>query len=72
MKSNSVNLGFSLEQWLNHIKSRHTTNDKMRTELSSVLSEDISKIIHNIFSPDSLVMKNLKSSGGNHEVHSHE
>ena len=72
MKNNSVNLGFNLEQWLNHIKSRHTTNDKMRTELSSFLSEDISRIIHKIFSPDSLVVKNLKSSGGSHEVHSHE
>lgn len=72
MKSNSVNLGFSLEQWLSHIKNRHTPNDKMRTELSSVLSEDIRATIHKIFSPDSLVMKNLKTSGGSHEVHSHE
>ncbi len=72
MKNNSVNIGFTLEQWLNHIKSKHPTNDKMRTELSSLLSQDISKIIHKIFSPDSLVVKNLKSSGGSHEVHSHE
>ena len=72
MKNNSVNLGFNLEQWLNHIKSRHTANDKMGTELSSLLSEDISRIIHKIFSPDSMVVKNLKSSGGSHEVHSHE
>ena len=72
MKNNSVNIGISLEQWLNHIKSKHTTNDKMRTELSSLLSEDISRIIHKIFSPDSMVVKNLKLSGGSHEVHSHE
>ncbi len=72
MKNNSVNIGFTLEQWLSQIKSKHSTNDKMRTELSSLLSQDISKIIHNIFSPDSMVVKNLKSSGGSHEVHSHE
>lgn len=72
MKDNSVNIGFNLEQWLNHIKSKHTTNDKMTKELSSVLSEDIGKLIHKIFSLDSLVIKNLKSSGGSHEVYSHE
>lgn len=72
MKDNSINIGFNLEQWLNHIKSRHTTNDKISKELSSALSKDIGELIHKIFSPDSLVIKNLKSSGGSHEVHSHE
>ena len=71
MKNNYINPGFNLEQWLDHIKSRHTSNDKTTKELSSVVSEDIGKLIHNIFSLDSLVIKNLKSSGGSHEVHSH-
>lgn len=72
MENNFINLGFNLEHWFSHIKSRHTANEKMRTELSSALSEDMSKVIHKIFSPDSMIIKNLKAWGGNHEVHSHE
>ncbi len=63
MKNNSINLGFTAEEWQSHMKTAFEFSSKAKTELSSFLKSDIANAIHRIFSPDSSVVKNLKAEG---------
>jgi diadenosine tetraphosphate (Ap4A) HIT family hydrolase len=71
MKNNSINLGFTSEQWQNHMRQAFQLSEKASSELSSALKENMTSLIQSIFSPDSAVIMNLKSTGGTNEVHSH-
>lgn len=64
MKNNSINLGFTAEQWQSHMRTAFELSGKAKSELSAFLKSDIANAIHSIFSPDSSVVKNLKSTGG--------